>query len=577
MSPTVVAALLPGAVLTPLVVAAGLVWPRARPVLLRAAPWAAVPALAASLLVPQGQPIVLSWVVLGATLGLDQIGQVFLFFTALLWWLAGVYAQVYLGGDVRVARFVVFYLLAMSGNIALVIAADAVTFYAGFSVMGIAAYGLVVHDGTRAALDAGRVYIALVVVGEVAVFTALVLLATSAESLQLRDIAAHPQSAVAMALLLVGFGIKAGALPLHVWLPLAHPAAPVPASAVLSGAMIKAGLLGWVRFLPLGHALHPTWGALVLAAGLIAALGAALVGVTQRNPKTVLAYSSISQMGLMTVPIGTALLVPALWPAAATAISVYALHHALAKGALFLGVGAAAHAATPAQHHAVLAGLLLPALALAGAPYTTGLFAKAALKADVYGLPPAWSAITEPALAAAAVGTTLLMVRFLWLLRPPSSTHESRRVAAGLWLAWAAVLCVVGGIAWIGPFAVIMRPAALAVPPAWSVIWPICAGGLIAGLAWRLGRRDPSLALPEIPAGDLLWPVRFAVRGATRWARMVRRRRRAPSWQPGLDRWGALPDVSTHAAWLERVARTWVVAGVTGLALTLLLYAALRS
>ena len=62
-------------------------------------------------------------------------------------------------------------------------------------------------------------------------------------------------------LLVIGFGIKLGVVPLHFWLPLAHPVAPTPASAVLSGAMIKAGLLGWMRFLPLGEVAMPKWGA----------------------------------------------------------------------------------------------------------------------------------------------------------------------------------------------------------------------------------------------------------------------------------------------------------------------------
>ena len=94
-----------------------------------------------------------------------------------------------------------------------------------------------------------------------------------------------------------GFGIKAGALALHFWLPLAHPAAPVPASAVLSGAMIKAGLLGWLRFLPLGYAALPAAGLGLVGVGLAAALIGAAAGALQRNPKTVLAWSSVARWG----------------------------------------------------------------------------------------------------------------------------------------------------------------------------------------------------------------------------------------------------------------------------------------
>ena len=117
-------------------------------------------------------------------------------------------------------------------------------------------------------------WVVLAVVGEVAVFLALVLAARDGAGLHFDAGGAVGNGAVLLALL--GFGIKAGALPLHLWLPLARPAAPVPASAVLSGAMIKAGLLGWLRLLPLGEAAAPSlaqWGALLVALGLGFALG----------------------------------------------------------------------------------------------------------------------------------------------------------------------------------------------------------------------------------------------------------------------------------------------------------------
>ena len=83
-------------------------------------------------------------------------------------------------------------------------------------------------------------------------------------------------------LLALGFGIKAGAVVLHVWLPLAHTVAPTPASAVLSGSMIKAGLLGWIRFLPSGGGGDPAWGAVFIAGGITAAFYGVAVGLGQR-------------------------------------------------------------------------------------------------------------------------------------------------------------------------------------------------------------------------------------------------------------------------------------------------------
>jgi L-aminopeptidase/D-esterase-like protein len=127
------------------------------------------------------------------------------------------------------------------------------------------------------------------------------------QSLAISDaVAALPDSPmrdVTILLLLLGFGLKAGLVPLHVWLPLAHPAAPMPASAVLSGAIIKAGIIGLVRFLPF-EAGAPGWGIALGALGLFGAFYAVAFGVLQRNPKTILAYSSVSQMGVVMAALG---------------------------------------------------------------------------------------------------------------------------------------------------------------------------------------------------------------------------------------------------------------------------------
>ena len=175
---------------------------------------------------------------------------------------------------------------------------------------------------------------------------------------------------------------------LHVWLPLAHPAAPAPASAVLSGAMIKAALLGWLRFLPLGEEALGGWGHLLFLLGSITVIYGFLVGLVQTNPKVVLAYSSVSKMGLMTALLGLGLANPALAPALLTGLVLFAAHHGLAKGALFLGVGVA-HA-SPARW--VVPALAIPALVLAGAPFTSGALTKQLLEAPLQELQGAWAA-----------------------------------------------------------------------------------------------------------------------------------------------------------------------------------------
>ncbi len=205
------------------------------------APLAAVPALLVSLLAIADAGFMraeVAWPLLfsGIRLGLDQVSRIFLLFTAVLWALAMVYARAYLAGDPNRHRFFFFFLTALSGNIGLILARDAVGFYLFFALMTFTAYGVIVHVGSAPARRAGKVYIIMALLGEALLISALLLATAAAGGTDLRQIpaavAASPLRDLIIALVLTGFGVKAGAVPLHMWLPLAHPVAPIPASAV---------------------------------------------------------------------------------------------------------------------------------------------------------------------------------------------------------------------------------------------------------------------------------------------------------------------------------------------------------
>ncbi|QIB65031.1 complex I subunit 5 family protein [Kineobactrum salinum] len=363
----------------------------------------------------------LPWLLLGGQWALDELRCMFLLLTALLWGVAGLYAAAYMGSE-QLRRFCVFWGLTLAGNLGLVLAADIASFYTFFSLMTVAAYGLVVHTGTERALRAGRVYLVMALVGEMVLLAGLLLAAETADSMLLHRIpeavAQAPWRDLICGLLITGFGVKVGLPLLHFWLPLAHPVAPTPASAVLSGAMIKAGLLGWLLTLPLGVVALPDWSLLLLVAGFTASLGAAVIGVFQHDPKTVLAYSSISQMGLATLMVAAGLGDPGRQALLLSATALFALHHGLAKGALFLATGLSLPQRRPARVGLWLL-IALPGLSLAGLPWTSGELAKAAVKgvllADGPALPLA--AAYPHLLTAATVATLALIARYLWLLR----------------------------------------------------------------------------------------------------------------------------------------------------------------
>ena len=303
---------------------------------------APLPGLAAALLAADGPPLVLDEAGRQFTLALDPPGAILLGVAALLWSIAGIYARTYIGVGPAAGRFSEWWLLTLTGSLGVFIAADLVSFYVTFTLASLAAWGLVIHEGTPGTLRAGVIYLGLAVLAEISLLMAFALLATATpgSSLAIRDamavLPASPWRDATLAFLIVGFGLKIGLVPLHVWLPLAYPAAPIPAAAVISGAVSKAGVIGLLRFLPLDAAL-PDWGAALAAAGLVSAFYGVAVGITQANPRTVLAYSSVSQMGFIATVLGMAL--AAGNGGATMAIAFYAAHHVLAKGALFLAVG----------------------------------------------------------------------------------------------------------------------------------------------------------------------------------------------------------------------------------------------
>ncbi len=437
------ASLLLFGVLFPLMLVALLAVKTIRTLVLSLVPWAGIPALFASFFVsPDTFQWEFPWLLMGVEIGLDTTGSLFLLGSALLWSVAGIYTKAYFLKAKKQVSFYMFFLLAMAGNFGLILSQDIFSFYLFFTLMSFASYGLVVFNKNKEAFHAGLVYIVLVVIGEVILFVAFLLLTqisdtTSFEALRTGLLHA-PNKNLILFLLLVSFGIKAGLIGLHVWLPLAHPIAPTPASAVLSGAMINAGLLGWLRFLPLGEKLCINWALSFILLGLTAQFYGIITGLSQRNPKTLLAYSSISQMGIMTMLIGFGFYLPQYWESIAAGITFFALHHGLSKGALFLGVGMLG-STNRLQRYTLWFGLYIPALALAAFPYSSGMVAKYLVKDYINYFPTPWSTLLGGLLFVGTLGTTLLMIRLLYLVRPLSTPFGVKATFSLLW-PWILLL-----------------------------------------------------------------------------------------------------------------------------------------
>jgi formate hydrogenlyase subunit 3/multisubunit Na+/H+ antiporter MnhD subunit len=496
--------LLVAALAAPIVVLAIFLMPRLRSLARAIMPLAAAPALAAAALAIGGAPFGAELPALRVSLLLDRPGGLLLLAAALIWLIVSLFALREAQGRPNAGRFAVAWLLTMAGSLGVFIAADLLTFYLVYALVSVPAYYLVAHDDEPSSLRAGAVYMAFALLGEAVLLIAFVMLAAGepSGSLQIRDVVAalptSPWCDAALALVILGFGMKIALLPLHGWMPLTYTAAPIPAAAVLSGAGVKAGVIGLIRFLPLSAAF-PGWGEALVWLGFITAFYGVAIGVTQRDPKTMLAYSSISQMGVIAAAFGMAL--ASADPSAATNVAFYAANHVLVKAALFLTVGAVValdgHARTLAL---ILAALL--GLSLAGLPLTGGALAKLALK----GLFGDGAAGLASQLSAAA--TTALMLMFvLRFVGSPSAALEGEQHRR-LW-PWAALAVAALLVPWLLFDVVGNPPEAFEPAKLWGAIWPMLVGTALAAGLWAARDR-----LPHVPAGDIVFAQEAAFRAS---------------------------------------------------------------
>lgn len=299
------------------------------------------------------------------------------------------------------------------------LAADAVSFLVAWEVMALAAFLLVVTEDERAEVrQAGWVYLVSTHVGTLALFALFGLLWAITGSPELR---ALPQGAgrpgvtgVLFLLALLGFGSKAGIVPLHFWLPAAHANAPSHVSALLSGVVLKMGIYGLLRVLTLVPAPPPAVGVLLLAAGAFSAVFGVLFALGQHDLKRLLAYHSIENIGIIVMGLGLALIglgagQPAWLALGLGGCLLHVWNHALFKGLLFLSAGSVIHAAGTREIDRLggVARLM---------PRSGALFAIGA--AAICGLPPLNGFVSELLIYAGLLRVTGDRVDGVWSIAP---------------------------------------------------------------------------------------------------------------------------------------------------------------
>lgn len=258
-----------------------------------------------------------------------------------VWFLCTVYSLDYMASEHACGRYYPVLIFTLGSCLGIFFAGDLFSLFVFFELMSIIAYILVIHEQTEEALKAGYKYLVMTIIGGLALFFGIIIIFElgGTVSLGVGPIVQEKSTLALVAFIcfLIGFGMKAGMFPLHVWLPDAHPVAPSPASALLSGIMLKTGAYGLIRvvFYVFSFELikSANWDVILAVLAVITILLGSAVALTQTDIKRRLAYSSISQLGYVLLGLSI------LNYNAITGAAFHIFSHAFMKSVLFLAAG----------------------------------------------------------------------------------------------------------------------------------------------------------------------------------------------------------------------------------------------
>lgn len=307
---------------------------------------------------------------MGLHFTLDGFRALYGMIAAFMWFMSTLFSREYLSHYRNRNRYYLFLLVTLGATEGVFLSADFYTTFIFFEIMSLTSYVWVAHDEKREALRAAGTYLAVAVIGGLVMLMGIFLLydvtgtlffdeltglynayGAAANDLQTAAItqkwgvgtagvsSAMTQLWIAGFCLLFGFGAKAGAFPLHIWLPKAHPVAPAPASALLSGILTKAGMYGILiltAYLFLGNT---AWSSMILLLGVCTMVVGAVLALFSVDLKRTLACSSVSQIGFILVGVGMSGLMGAENLIAVRGSLLHMVNHSLIKLTLFMAAG----------------------------------------------------------------------------------------------------------------------------------------------------------------------------------------------------------------------------------------------
>ncbi|MDO5575756.1 MAG: proton-conducting transporter membrane subunit [Fibrobacter sp.] len=307
----------------------------------------------------------------------DSLSALFLLPLLVISCTAAVYAIGYLKSEQNSGKIWFFYNSLVSSMVLVVVAANGIFFLLAWELMSLVSLLLVLHEHHKSSnvAKAGWIYFVATHAGSAFLIPLFLGLSSASGSFEFASLGIHSiHGTIATVLFIcavIGFGCKAGFVPFHVWLPEAHPAAPSHISALMSGVMIKMGIYGLLRIYTFLQPAPYSWGIILICIGVLSGLIGIIFAIAQRDIKRLLAYSSIENIGIITLGLGIGMIGIAkgngfVAVAGFSGALLHIINHAFLKSLLFMGIGAVVHG-TGFRDMEKLGGLIkkLPSVAVA--------------------------------------------------------------------------------------------------------------------------------------------------------------------------------------------------------------------
>lgn len=275
---------------------------------------------------------------------LDMFRYVFVWLTAMIWFLTTLYSTQYLMSHINRNRYYLFFMLTLASTIGIFISENFLNLFTFFEMMSFTSYALIINDEDDYSHDAGNTYIIMAVTGGLILLMGLFLLYNYTQTLDITQLRVAVSELgrikyLIVSLIIIGFGVKAGMVPLHIWLPKAYPAAPTPATIVLSAVLAKTGIFGIILTIEVVMSGDFIISIIILVIGFLNMLIGGFFAMMQRNIKRILAYSSMSQIGYILVGIGLIGILKEHRTIAIYGTLYHVINHGIFKALLFMGTG----------------------------------------------------------------------------------------------------------------------------------------------------------------------------------------------------------------------------------------------